>query len=470
MLRCLAVAAAVAAALAEAGIVGKGAAPWPPVPPGPYPMDVAGGLGPRFDGVGGLSGGGATSELLVSYPEPQRSEVLDYLFKPGAGAALHMLKVEIGGDAQSTDGSESSHMHDAGDLSCARGYEFWLMKEAKARNPSILVYGLPWAFPGWLKPSPTNPNVLENANTTAEYIARCPAAPLVCGTGASWAMPGPPPTAAVPPPRPRPTWVRCRAQTHGVHVDLVSVWNEQDHFFDSVGPQYMKTLRRALDARGFAATAILGGDVHSWSVCGMLQGDQQLASAVAVVGKHYPGTSTDSKCHGLGKPMWSSEDNAMPNRVGQKGGACQARILVQNYVNGNITATINWNLVSSYYPSLPWADAGLFTAREPWSGHYELQPPVYATAHTTMFAQPGWHYLAHGHGSGWLAQGGSYATYVDASTAQGGAVSNFSLVIEKQPLDRSGCMWSSVPFSYDVHPENATFRLAPSLPRPLFLA
>lgn len=51
-----------------------------------------------------LSGGGATSKLLVNYPEPQRSEILDYLFKPNFGAALQILKVEIGGDAQSTDG------------------------------------------------------------------------------------------------------------------------------------------------------------------------------------------------------------------------------------------------------------------------------------------------------------------------------------------------------------------------------
>lgn len=38
------------------------------------------------------------------------SPLQDFLFKPNYGASLHMLKVEIGGDAQSTDGAESSHM------------------------------------------------------------------------------------------------------------------------------------------------------------------------------------------------------------------------------------------------------------------------------------------------------------------------------------------------------------------------
>ncbi len=37
-----------------------------------------------------------TRSLLVDYVEPQRSEVLDYLFKPNFGASLQILKVEIG--------------------------------------------------------------------------------------------------------------------------------------------------------------------------------------------------------------------------------------------------------------------------------------------------------------------------------------------------------------------------------------
>ena len=61
----------------------------------------------EFDGHGGLSAGG-TSRLLIEYPEPQRSEILDYLFKPGFGSSLAVLKLEIGGDTQSTDGTETS--------------------------------------------------------------------------------------------------------------------------------------------------------------------------------------------------------------------------------------------------------------------------------------------------------------------------------------------------------------------------
>jgi hypothetical protein len=88
--------------------------------------------GRRFEGIGALSAG-ASSRLLMEYPEPQRREVLDLLFKPNWGAALHHLKVEVGGDVNSTDGTEPSHMRTRDDESYTRGYEWWLMKEARRR-------------------------------------------------------------------------------------------------------------------------------------------------------------------------------------------------------------------------------------------------------------------------------------------------------------------------------------------------
>src|ERR1700759_1993631 len=64
----------------------------------------AGGI--RFDGIGAVSGGGATSVLLKDYPDKQRNQVLDLLFKPKFGASISALLVEIPGDGNSTQGSE----------------------------------------------------------------------------------------------------------------------------------------------------------------------------------------------------------------------------------------------------------------------------------------------------------------------------------------------------------------------------
>jgi hypothetical protein len=117
------------------------APPFPPPPP-PPPPPIQPVLDPdapgqrRFDGHGGLSAG-AASRLLFDYPEPQRSDILDYLYLPSFGAAMTMCKVEIGGDGQSTNGAEASHMHTRGDLNYERGYEYWLMAEAKRRNPLV---------------------------------------------------------------------------------------------------------------------------------------------------------------------------------------------------------------------------------------------------------------------------------------------------------------------------------------------
>ena len=108
-----------------------------------------------YDGRGGLSAG-ANSRLLIDYPEPQRSQILDFLFKPNFGASLQVLKVEIGGTVNSTWGSEPSHANTRDEFEhpkpeyYERGYEWWLMKEAKARNPKIILDALPWGAPGWI--------------------------------------------------------------------------------------------------------------------------------------------------------------------------------------------------------------------------------------------------------------------------------------------------------------------------------
>jgi hypothetical protein len=81
-------------------------------------------LDKTFDGVGGLSAG-ASTRLLVDYPEQERGWVLDYLFLPQFGASLQILKIEIGGTGDSTAGTEDSHERTRGDVNMTHGYELW---------------------------------------------------------------------------------------------------------------------------------------------------------------------------------------------------------------------------------------------------------------------------------------------------------------------------------------------------------
>ena len=50
----------------------------------------------------------------------------------------------------------------------------------------------------------------------------------------------------------------------------------------------------------------------------------------------------------------------------------------------------------------------------PWDGSYEITSALWAIAHTTRFASPGWSYLRHGSGLALLAYGGSYVTRISS--------------------------------------------------------
>ena len=101
-----------------------------------------------FSGVGGASGGGGGTRLLVDYPAQQRSDILDMLFKPQFGASLQHLKVEVGCDGDTTQGSEPTHARSATDIDFDRGYEVWFMEEAVKRRADIQLSGLEWGVPG----------------------------------------------------------------------------------------------------------------------------------------------------------------------------------------------------------------------------------------------------------------------------------------------------------------------------------
>ena len=85
------------------------------------------------------------------------------------------------------------------------------------------------------------------------------------------------------------------------------------------------------------------------------------------------------------------------------------------------------------------------TADEPWSGHCEEGFPLWVTAQTTQFTQPGWFYL---HAIGHLPGGGSYVSLTDGK-------GNLTIIIETTTHDQSVCIRPSL-LPYEVHDQNTS--------------
>ncbi|MFB9415929.1 galactosylceramidase, partial [Dactylosporangium matsuzakiense] len=195
--------------------------------------------GRTLDGIGAVSGGGGNSRLLVDYPEPQRSDILDYLFRPGYGAAMQILKVEIGGDTNSTSGAEPSHEHTRGSIDCNRGYEWWLMEQARSRNPGIRLVGLAWGAPGWVG------NGTFFTSDAIDYLT---------------------------------AWLDC-AGTHGLTIDYLGGWNEKGY-----NATWYKNLRSTLNARGYQNVKLVASDDFGWAAADESLRDPAFANAVSVFG------------------------------------------------------------------------------------------------------------------------------------------------------------------------------------------
>ncbi|HEX3047807.1 MAG TPA: galactosylceramidase [Bacillota bacterium] len=319
--------------------------------------------GKIFDGVGMISGGGGNSRLLIDYPEPYRGQILDYLFKPNYGASLQVFKVEIGGDGNSTSGAEPSHMHTVSDENYSRGYQGWLLSEAKARNPAMIFECLPWGAPGWLED-------YWSANTQ-NYIIK---------------------------------YIKGMEATYGIKFRTVGGKNESGYEVN----WYIR-FKTALMEAGLS-TKLIGSDdwCGNWAFATEMKNSIALREAVDYIGFHTPHENKGSGNSGwpstdavfmrdtYGKPLWSSEDHYDGWGQGIPSATEMASALNMNYILGKITCTIFWTLVAACYDNIPYNNIGLIKCNQPWSGYYQINAPLWAMAHTTQFIQPGWQYLDSG--------------------------------------------------------------------------
>ncbi len=330
------------------------------------------GTGRVFEGEGAISAG-ASSRLLIDYPEPYRGQILDYLFKPNYGANLQDLKVEIGGDMNSTAGSEPSHMHTSSDQNYNRGYEWWLMEQAKLRNPNIVLSILAWGAPGWIG------NGQFFSQDAINYIVN---------------------------------FIQGAKVHHNLTIDYVGILDERPY-----DQYWIIQLKAALQAQNLA-TKIVAADESGGQIVQDMLSNPALMAAVDAVGFHYP--RFDGGPILANKPIWGSEDGQTYTWNGNwPGAAYLAQAYIRGYISSKITKHEVWSLVTSYYDNLLFPGSGQMYANTPWSGNYLVQPAIWAIAHTNQFAGPGWQYIDSS--CGFLGSG-SYMTLKKGS--------DFSLIIE----------------------------------------
>jgi len=340
--------------------------------------------GKRFDGIGAVSGGGATSVLLKDYPEPQRSQVLDLLFKPKFGASMSALLVEVPGDANATQGAEPSHMHSRDDLNFSRGYEWWLMREAKKRNPDLSLDACAWGCPGWVG----NGNFWSQ--DMCDYYVK---------------------------------WIQGLKSVYGLDLDAIGCRNEK-----GVNEDFAKKFRATLDANGLQNVKIHGFD--NWDKTKFnwvrhMTNDLVLRNAVAILSNHtmtYIPTPPDVQqlAGEWNKPIWNTEEH-----VYKKGFDCEISLVQafnENYLNSGVTKIVNWYLVGSVYPMESYSeDPAAMIANSPWSGNYHTREVLWGYAHYGQFSKIGWQYL--NGACGRLTNGGTFVTLKSPGK-------DFSVIIE----------------------------------------
>ncbi len=310
--------------------------------------------GKTFDGIGIVNGGGATAVLLKDYAEPWRSQILDMVYKPKFGASVSALLAEIPGDGNSTQGSMPSHSHYAGDCNYHRGYMWWVMAEAKRRNPLLTLDATAWSTPAWLGNYWTR--------QTADYYV---------------------------------SWIDGLKLVHGLELDAVGCHNEKGESRD-----FAIYLRNALNEGGYGHVRLHAFD--NWQKNKLdfvenLPGDTALAKAVDIVSAHTFGAIPASRrqrhiADSLGKPIWNTEDH-----IYKRGFDCLISIVEcfnRNYIESGATKVVNWYDIGGVYPLEPYSEEPpMVLAQQPWSGHYAVRDNLWGYAHYGQFTEVGWKYM-----------------------------------------------------------------------------
>lgn len=318
----------------------------------------------------GMVSANNSSRLLLDYkaehPEAY-SQLLEYIFGE-SGIRVTLLKIEMGSDVNSSSGTEPSvkrYADERADVTRGAGYQ--LAADAKRINPDLELDMLWWSEPRWVSDS-------EDV-----YAARY-------------------------------RWYKetldAAYETYGLKFDYVSaVRNERAY-----DAQWVKYLSSHLKSEkncpyDYSKIKIVGGDEEgSWNFAEQMLIDEELLSAVDVIGSHYTSLSTPAAkklSEQYGKELWFSEGcppmtyvrGRHSSLTGINGALDIANRIIGMYPNGKMTLYEYQPVVSAYYDGVCYCHKHLISACDPWSGYYMLDSGFYMSLHFSQFMKKGWAFI-----------------------------------------------------------------------------
>ena len=330
-------------------------------------------IGKKYYGAGMVSGNNS-SRLLLDYKyehEKEYNEILEHIFG-SYGICVNHLKLEMGADINSSSGTEPCiKRYESESADVTRGAGYILAADAKKVNPDITLDILFWSEPKWVTDS-------EDV-----YAARY-------------------------------KWYKetlCAAYyTYGLKFDYVSVSRNERDIDGEWIKYFVRKIRSETDCPyDFSKIKIVAADEeNSWHISDMMVADEELRSAVDVIGTHYTSHCTDNTrklSDDFDKEIWFTEGSPPmayakgtsrfdgSGLSGINGVLDIANRIVAMYPCGCMSLYEYQPVVSAYYDGVTYCHKQLITANEPWSGFYSLDSGYYMSLHFSRFIRKGWYFV-----------------------------------------------------------------------------
>lgn len=354
-----------------------------------------------------------SSRLMMDYKEEhpdQYWKIMELLFNPQKGAGLNHIKVEMGGDINSSSGTEPATMRTPDEKpNVLRGAGWQFTADAKQINPDITVEILRWGEPKW-----TKEGIGYESFSNPKYEARY-------------------------------QWYKQTMDAvydeYGYRIDYVSPGQNERRAAKEDNVGFIKYFVNRLhedaekeEARyDYKEIKIVAEDTHSGSkdITGKMLNDSELMDMIDVIADHYTLYGNDNLTkvnQEYGKEVWYNEAVAPqidaksrvaidPSRGGVGGTGSMADIATR-FINmyqysgagknpARMTRFAFQPALAAFYEGSAYCPKQLLGAFDPWSGYYEADGGLQMVGHFMEFVEQGWNYLPEAcYGDGNYTDGG----------------------------------------------------------------